>query len=68
MRGKVMLALFGIGSALIGLSSLIPGIPIPFNCKTTVCEIGTAPISLDIVLLAGGLLLFFISRLIGKTA
>ena len=68
MRGRIMLFLIGLCSTLIGVASLIPGVPLPIDCKTVICEIATAPISLDMVLIGGGVLLILISRLIGKAA
>ena len=53
---------------MFGLASYFPGIPLPINCKSTVCEVGTAIISLDIVLMGVGVLLILLALGLSKAA
>jgi len=63
---RVISYLISIVTFLIWLASLIPGAPIPINCKSQVCRIGTTVVSLDIILLACAIFFFLVARLLHR--
>ena len=66
--GRAIVLLSGLGMFVFGLASYVPGIPLPVNCKSTVCEVGTAIISLDMVLMGVGILLVLLAMGLSKRA
>ena len=64
---RVIIFLSGLGSFFIGAASYVPGVPLPINCKTIVCHIGTAALSLDLILMGVGVLLILISLGLSKS-
>lgn len=63
---RPLIFLVGLGSFIFGLASYVPGLPLPIDCKSITCEIGTAVVSLDVLLMGIGIFLIFISVVIGK--
>jgi hypothetical protein len=59
--------LTGLGSFVFGLASYVPAIPIPIDCHSITCEIGSAVVSLDLLLMGLGIFLIFISVVLGKS-
>ena len=64
MRGLIFLS--GLGSFIFGLASYVPGLPLPIDCKSITCAIGTTIVTLDVLLMGVGILLILISMMIGK--
>lgn len=63
---KWSLKISGLGAFIIGASSYFADVPWPINCKTIVCNIGTA-IPLNVALMIVGFLLFIISYRLTKS-
>lgn len=65
--GRFIVFLTGAGSGLVGAASYFTAIPLPFDCKRVVCTIATSIITLDMVLMGGGIFLILLAIAAGKS-
>jgi predicted membrane-bound mannosyltransferase len=65
---RLIIFLIGLVALLVGAASHGQWIPLPFDCRSIVCSIGSAGFSLDIVLMIAGVFLILIAWLFHRLA
>ncbi len=59
--------LIGAGSLLVGALSRFTAIQLPIDCRGALCAVAGTVITVDMVLMAGGVLLLFLALVTGSS-
>ncbi len=65
--GRLIAFLGGAASLGVGIVSYFTDVQLPFNCRLAVFSISTTVITLDMVLMAGGVLLLILALAAGRS-
>ena len=63
---RLLIFLLGFAMFLVGAASNFAWNPLPFDCRSIECSIGTATFTLDVVLMVAGVFLVLVAWVMHK--
>jgi hypothetical protein len=65
---RLIIFLLGFGALLLGAESHFQFLDLPFDCRSVICKLGLAVVSLDVLLLVVGVFLILIAWVFTRLA